>query len=967
MSSPLAVAAPVSVSTPVYRIRWVIRATRDIRIPPRQGAMIYALLAAANKTDEFPAAFPRDLLLDVPEENRMLIRSGEPYAFGGTLLANSPEEADAVLDRLRIGLERVGVEGKPRREGLGGNFRLHLVQDLIGQCELTDQVPVSLDVDVISREIQSVIGREELTLKFLAPLRLERQGQHKREHESFFNRQSFDAPYFIRRLLRRMATVGMQPRSDDVLHGIDSSTVQVIENRLVWLDLAYGGPYGKSLGGAVGKVRLRVAPSSDLIVAALVWGQWTRVGKNTHFGFGRYRIEELGSEPFATPRAISLLDLAWASPLADKLSSKAGMEAGVLTQTVRAVADGTYEPHIPAVVEIGIEPKRRTLQIPSRRDRVLQRLVLELLGPALDALFETSSFAWRRGLGRHSSAKAITKAFRQGYRYAVNSDFDRFFDSIEHDLLEDRLYAYVADSDAVDLIMRWVRNQGKEGSPKSEIFSPEIQPDDASTRSVYRGIPTGSPLSPLLGNLFLDDFDEQIGASGGRLVRYGDDFLILCRSEDQARQLLELAFAEADALRLRLNELQQPILPLDEPFVFLGFRFEHGDQWQIAGGDRVRLVEELGWKDASISKPQRGAPRRLPGETGGKVALGLTAIVGPEATHLEWRTGELHCHYAQGRESTEIPVSGLETLVVLGRLGLSADIVSRLCEHSITVVMADDRGLAFGMISGDESISSAVVMAQVDTARSPTTCLNIAKSTVAAKIHNYGRLAEAMLQPDEECVKALERSAERSAEAISIAELRGIEGHAAASWYGGLAKHLGPGFVFEKRVAPDAEDPVNVMLNIAHTLGYRLSQLAVRAAGLSPSIGFLHDATTRFAALASDLQEPFRFLMDRIVIDATYRLRPKDFRRSATGPYRLVIAPDAARQFQLMLWQALSLAVTCADSAIKEPSNAGAPSNEELQSGQPTCYRNWIERQSRHLRRVLLADRGSEFQPFRLP
>ena len=251
---------PAAVSTPFHRVRWVLEATRDIRIPARQGAMIYALLASANKTDAAPAAFPRDLLLDVPEENRMLVRAGEPYAFGGTLLANSPAEAAAVLQRLHVGLERLGHEEKPRPKGLGGNFRVQSVHDLIASRELTEQPPNPLKVDVVSREIQSLLGRDELTLMFLSPLRLERRGQQKRDHETFFNRHSFEAHYFAGRLLRRMATVGVLPHSGEQLPTVDPSAVQVIENRLVWLDLAYGGPFGKSLGGAVGRVRLKIAP-----------------------------------------------------------------------------------------------------------------------------------------------------------------------------------------------------------------------------------------------------------------------------------------------------------------------------------------------------------------------------------------------------------------------------------------------------------------------------------------------------------------------------------------------------------------------------------------------------------------------------------------------------------------------------------------------------------------------------------
>ena len=942
----------VPASTPFYRVRFVIEATRDIRIPARQGAMIYALLAAANKTDESPAAFPRDLLLDVPEENRMTIQSGETYAFGGTLLANTPAEALGVIQQLRVGLTRLSTEGKPRRDGLGGNFRLESIQDLVDPRDVQDQPPSPMPVEFVSREIHALLGRGEITLSFLSPLRLERPGHGKQEHESFFNRRYFDAAYFVRRLLRRMATVGLQPRSEDDQRGVTPEAVQVVDNRLIWLDLAYGGPQGKSLGGAVGRVRLRFAPDNYLMLAALAWGQWTRVGKNTHFGFGRYRIEELGDEPLPCARAVSLLSLAWNHPLADRLSSKAGLEAGVLSQTVRDIDEGTYQPHPPVLLEIGEEPKRRQLQIPSRRDRVLQRLVLEVLGPALDSLFESSSFAWRRGLSRHHSARAISTAFRQGYRYAVNADFDRFFETIDHAALEDRLLAYVGDRGAVSLILQWVRS-----APTSRT----------------RGIPTGATLSPLLGNLFLDGFDEQIAEQGGRLIRYGDDLLILCRTEDQARQLLNSALIEAQSLKLRLNELPQPIIPLDEPFTFLGFHFEHHDQWQIAAGDRVRSVEELGWKEASSPQGHKPVTLKLPGETGIHSGMGLSAIVGPGATHFEWRPGVLRCHYTQGREPTEIPLPGLETLIVLGRLGVSAEILQRICDQSVTVVMADDRGLPFGTVSADESIPSSVLIAQVEASQSPQICLNLARSLIVAKLHNYRRLAEAVPRRDEACVQTLMRCATQADTASSLAELRGIEGYGAATWYGSFSKHLGRGFVFERRVAPNAEDPVNVLLNIAQTLAYRLSVLAIRAAGLVPSLGLMHDSNSRFAPLAADLQEPFRFLMDRVVIEATHVLRPGDFRRSETGPYRLLMAPDASRQFQLLLWKGLSLSATASvpvpDLAAGGSVTAitGNADEAAIESGQPTCYRIWIERQARQLRRLLVAAHASSFFPFRLP
>src|SRR5262249_59106429 len=119
------------------------------------------------------------------------------------------------------------------------------------------------------------------------------------------------------------------------------------------------------------------------------------------------------------------------------------------------------------------------------------------------------------------------------------SDFHRFFDSIDHGLLRQRLDAYLADDRLVELIMLWVT-------------SGAIQPG--------RGLPTGSVLSPLLANLFLDQFDEHVVGEGARLVRYADDFLLLFRDETQAKAVYEDAYREAEQLRLTLNEEKTHLL-----------------------------------------------------------------------------------------------------------------------------------------------------------------------------------------------------------------------------------------------------------------------------------------------------------------------------------------------------------------------------------------------------------------------
>lgn len=120
---------------------------------------------------------------------------------------------------------------------------------------------------------------------------------------------------------------------------------------------------------------------------------------------------------------------------------------------------------------------------------------------------------------------------------------------------------------------------------------------------------------------------------------------------------------------------------------------------------------------------------------------------------------------------------------------------------------------------------------------------------------------------------------------------------------------LGGGFTFPGRIAPDAADPVNVLLNIGHSMIHRQAIAAIRAAGLSPALGFLHSPTPRFAALAADLQEPFRHLVDRAVILATRRLSPRHFVRSDSGEYLLTLEPLAAKTFHALLQRSIQAGV----------------------------------------------------------
>ncbi len=200
--------------------------------------------------------------------------------------------------------------------------------------------------------------------------------------------------------------------------------------------------------------------------------------------------------------------------------------------------------------------------------------MLDEIAPAIDACLESSAIAYRRGLGRQQAPRRVRQAVRDGYRWAVKADFSSFFDNVDIELLRSRLRAYLPDKRLLTLMDQWLTLD--------------------ATDSRRRGLPTGSPLSPVLANLLLDQFDERIAAQGGRLIRYSDDFLILCRDEAQARSMCRIAANEAEQLRLELNRTKSYVAAPGETFQFVGYRFRLGDQWQVDGDESAILIEDLG-------------------------------------------------------------------------------------------------------------------------------------------------------------------------------------------------------------------------------------------------------------------------------------------------------------------------------------------------------------------------------------
>jgi len=223
--------------------------------------------------------------------------------------------------------------------------------------------------------------------------------------------------------------------------------------------------------------------------------------------------------------------------------------------------DGTY---VPSSVRRVWIPKpgsseKRPLGIPTVRDRVVQTAVVHVIEPILDATFHERSFGFRHGRGCHQALRCVEELLNSGHVYVVDADLKGYFDTIPKDRLLEILQQSISDRRLLGLIKQFL-DQGI--IEELRTWTPEA------------GVPQGAVLSPVLANAYLNPLDHRMSENGCQMVRYADDFVILCRTQAEAEAALADVRTWVEQQGLTLHPEKTHIVDSREAsFSFLGYSF----------------------------------------------------------------------------------------------------------------------------------------------------------------------------------------------------------------------------------------------------------------------------------------------------------------------------------------------------------------------------------------------------------
>ena len=480
----------------------------------------------------------------------------------------------------------------------------------------------------------------------------------------------------------------------------------------------------------------------------------------------------------------------------------------------------------------GANDARRPIAILPIREQYIHSVLQRLLQPILESTFLPQSIGARNGLSREDARPIIDDALRDHCTHVVQADVEAFFDHIDWQILGRQLREILprADTATLALLERCIRQ------PLADIHGEPL---------LRRGgLLQGSPLSPLLANLYLHEWDIAIASRGRSFVRFMDDIRILTHSADEADAALSDATELMDSLRLRFNSSKMAIhdLQATHSFRFLGLTFGQGEPASRESGAPLK-------RNLYLTRRETWA------------GVENNALVLRKGNALEER----------------VPLHRVGEIILLGAGGISTELIDRCLRQGIPISFCNHRGQHHGSLHHDRRTILARIARHHR--RHENLGLNgrakLAAALVQAKLANYlswlsefpasetGTLRRQIHTSHDAAGAAA--SGKDSAAAIDI--IRGHEGAAARAIFPWINRRMvNPDWISRTRVPHERPDRGNLLQDTLSFLLFGRIHTSICSRGLDPWLGFLHSPENHYPSLIYDLMEPFRARLHRFSI-----------------------------------------------------------------------------------------------------
>ncbi len=858
------------------------------------------------------------LWIEATESGRTIFKRGDEYRF--TLFCNAT--AYTFFGELLDCIRRL-PQSFPADFNSGSLFKNNL--QFIGFVDYFTQLSINrydqllpYDSQALEKELVFWQQQKQLVLRFTSPARFKHKQKSDSKRAFISDRGLFQAGDIEQSIFETF---------DSLLSSIkkicepETISYQGVTDRLFWTDNIQTLKNDKisPFGGVLGDIIL-TEPLSDAIphLPLLILGQYIGIGSRRKNGLGRYRLETQSGQTTTPSRhftqsyrsrcsRISTLELACLNigrkhpyirqfidysiddsdpAIVDPFDDKTLLNSINLHTLANELEEGLYQASIlQGVILRKANKHHRPLAIPPLEDRIAQRAVVEILGVDIDKLSTIHSYGYRKGMSRMGARDHILMLNRQGYDWFFEADVEEFFDLVSHQDIENRLYSFFPDEPLVPLILDWIKAPVK--------FDGKVIQRSA-------GLPQGSPISPMLANLMLEDFDSDLEAEGMKLIRFADDFVILCKNKQQAKYAAERAEQSLTELGLSFNPEKTNIGEFSDGFDFLGYTFIHGlaieNKRSHAATEKLKydnipraswlakllqqqpqLLDEL--NNTLDKKHRQGDPSPIISTPTKKQntlpsnELGSTLFVTQPSKIVHQHNGMLEIIDIETKKViSQQHWNDLCTLVIFGRHSISQHCQIMALNNNIAIHYCSVSGKYLGVTTNKKPSQEGadLWLQQMQVYQDEVQTLKLTKTLVAARIHNQIEVVRQRTRHSSSDKKSPVLAMQKMLKATETASnqelLRGYEGQAAALYFAQLAEWIPEEFEFTTRKKRPSPDPFNALLSLGYTILYSHACSVLQIAGLYPWQGFYHQGYGRHMALASDLMEVFRHIVERTAL-----------------------------------------------------------------------------------------------------